>query len=117
MGRLTTHVLDTSRGTPARGVRVTLSRKKDDVFSEISRVLTNNDGRCSAPLLEGESFITGCYELSFGVGDYYRKLGVPLTDPPFLDVVRVEFGISVEQGHYHVPLLISPYGYSTYRGS
>jgi 5-hydroxyisourate hydrolase len=112
MGRLTTHVLDTSIGKPATGVRVLL-RLGDAVLSE---GMTNADGRVDKPLLEGGAFKPGRYELSFHVGDYFRARGVPLADPPFLDVIPIRFSI-IEDTHYHVPLLVSPYGYSTYRGS
>jgi 5-hydroxyisourate hydrolase len=113
MGRLTTHVLDTSAGRPAAGLRLVLSRLDGSI---VLQAVTNADGRVDRPLMEGEAFARGNYELAFHVGDYFRDRGVALADPPFLDVVPVRFGIA-EDGHYHVPLLISPYGYSTYRGS
>ena len=112
MGRLTTHVLDTSIGKPAAGVRVVL-RRDGAVLAEDA---TNADGRMDKPLLEGAAFKPGAYELTFHVGDYFRARGVALADPPFLDVIPLRFAIS-EDSHYHVPLLVSPYGYSTYRGS
>jgi 5-hydroxyisourate hydrolase len=112
MGRLTTHVLDTASGKPAAGVRVVLRRDG----AVVAEGLTNADGRMDKPLLEGGAFKTGGYELSFHVGDYFRKTGVALTDPAFLDVIPIRFAIA-EDAHYHVPLLVSPYGYSTYRGS
>jgi len=112
MGRLSTHVLDTSTGRPGAGVRVVLRR--GDVVLEDTR--TNADGRTDKPLLEGAAFRTGSYELTFHVGDYFRDRGVPLADPPFLDLVPLRFSIA-EDTHYHVPLLVSPFGYSTYRGS
>ena len=115
MGALTTHVLDTSGGKPAEGVLVDLYRLEDGA-ERISSALTNEDGRCSSPLLDGDDFVPGEYELVFHAGDYYREKGVALTDPAFLDHVVIRFGIS-DDSHYHVPLLISPYGYSTYRGS
>jgi len=112
MGRLTTHVLDTSIGKPAAGVRVVL-RRDGAVLAEDA---TNADGRMDKPLLEGAAFKPGAYELTFHVGDYFRARGVALADPPFLDAIPLRFTIS-EDSHYHVPLLVSPYGYSTYRGS
>lgn len=116
MGRLTTHVLDTANGRPAAGMRVVLFRL--DPEPELLADAPNGaDGRSEGPLLEGEAFRAGLYELSFHVGEYFRDLGVALPDPAFLDIVPVRFGVAEPQGHYHVPLLVSPYGYSTYRGS
>jgi 5-hydroxyisourate hydrolase len=112
MGRLTSHVLDTSVGQPAAGVRIVL-RRDGDVLTD---TMTNADGRTDRPLLEGMAFQTGAYELTFHVGDYFRSRGTPLADPPFLDVIPLRFSIA-EDMHYHVPLLVSPFGYSTYRGS
>jgi 5-hydroxyisourate hydrolase len=112
MGRLSTHVLDTSAGRPAANVRVVL-RRDEQVLADTR---TNADGRTDNPLLEGAAFRAGAYELTFHVGDYFRAQGIPLADPPFLDVVPLRFSIS-EDAHYHVPLLVSPFGYSTYRGS
>lgn len=114
-GRLTSHVLDTAHGTPAQGLRIVLSRTEDD--DPIVETATNADGRCDAPLLSGDTMVVGTYLLSFHVGDYFRARGVTLPEPAFLDVVPVRFGIADVDGHYHVPLLISPYSYSTYRGS
>ncbi len=114
MSRLTTHVLDTSSGRPAAGIRVTLSSAAGE---PIASATTNTDGRLDAPILQGEAFAAGVYELRFHVADYFRSLGVDLPEPPFLDVVPIRFGIADAQAHYHVPLLISPFGYSTYRGS
>ena len=114
MGRLTTHVLDTSIGKPAAGVRVVLRRVgASEVLTE---GVTNADGRLDRPLLEGADFAAGRYQLEFHIGDYFRARGVALADPPFLDVIPLRFAIA-EDTHYHVPLLVSPYGYSTYRGS
>ena len=112
MGRLTTHVLDTSAGKPASGVRVVL-RRDGEVLAE---GVTNADGRMDKPLLEGAAFRSGSYELTFHVGDYFRARGTALADPAFLDVIPLRFAIA-DDAHYHVPLLVSPYGYSTYRGS
>jgi 5-hydroxyisourate hydrolase len=116
-GRLTTHVLDTMSGKPARGVRIVL-KGLDGAGEDVSlERVTNDDGRCDAPLLSGDAMRTGTYELTFHVGDYFRAIGVELSDPAFLDAVPVRFGLHDADSHYHVPLLISPYGYSTYRGS
>ena len=112
MGRLTSHVLDTSAGRPAAGVRIVL-RRDDETLADTR---TNADGRTDKPLLEGAAFKVGAYELTFHVGDYFRDRGVPLADPPFLDLVPLRLSIA-EDTHYHVPLLVSPFGYSTYRGS
>ncbi|WP_026379750.1 hydroxyisourate hydrolase [Afifella pfennigii] len=114
MGRLTTHVLNTASGKPAAGMRVELLAADG---APVREALTDADGRCEAPLLSGETFRAGTYELRFHVGDYFAAEGVALADPPFLSVVPVRFGIAEADGHYHVPLLVSPYGYSTYRGS
>ncbi len=116
MGRLTTHVLDTSSGRPGRGIAVTLWRL-DGGRRELKRAVTNADGRCDAPLLEGADFVAGTYELVFSAGAYFAAAGVALPEPKFLDDVVIRFGIAAPDQHYHVPLLISPYGYSTYRGS
>ena len=112
MGRLTTHVLDTASGRPAAGVKVVL-RQETRVLAE---AVTNADGRLERPLLEGAAFAPGRYEIAFHVADYFRTRGIALADPPFLDVIPVRLAIA-EDAHYHVPLLVSPYGYSTYRGS
>ncbi len=116
-GRLTTHVLDTMAGRPAAGVPVSLFRLKDGERQAVTTARTNADGRCDAPLLEAGAMTAGTYELCFHVADYFRSCNVDLPDPPFLDVVPIRFGIGDASAHYHVPLLISPYGYSTYRGS
>ena len=115
MGRLTTHVLDTAAGIPARGMRVELYRS--DAPQPIATIDTNADGRAPAPLLEGDACRRGAYELRFHVADYFRARGAALSDPPFLDVVSIRFGIGDGAQHYHVPLLVSPWSYSTYRGS
>lgn len=114
MGKLTTHVLDTSHGSPAVGVRLKLLDGERRVLLE---TMTDKDGRCDRPLLEGASFRAGKYVLAFSAGDYFRGRGVRLPDPAFLDVIEIAFGISDADGHYHVPLLVSPWSYSTYRGS
>lgn len=113
-GRLTTHVLDTAHGLPAAGLAVTLC---ETTGAQIARATTNADGRLEAPLLSGAAFRKGAYTLVFQAGDYYRRLGVALSEPAFFDTVVIAFGIADEEAHYHVPLLLSPYGYSTYRGS
>lgn len=115
-GKLTTHVLDTATGKPAAGLAIALYRRAGGERTLLKTALTNADGRCDGPLLAGEEFHTGEYELEFGAGDYLRRSGAALPNPPFLDVVPIRFGMA-EHSHYHVPLLISPYGYSTYRGS
>ncbi len=115
-GRLTTHVLDTATGKPAAGLSISLFRLDGDTRTHVKTVSTNADGRCDAPLLAGPEFRAGEYELVFVAGDYLRRLGVSLPKPAFLDTVPIRFGMA-EAAHYHVPLLVSPYGYSTYRGS
>ena len=116
MARLSTHVLDTSRGVPAQGVAIDLHILRGSDRHEVTTAITNADGRTDQPLVSGR-LEPGIYELSFRVGDYFRRAGVALTDPPFLDVIVVRVGIADPDGHYHVPLLLSPYGYSTYRGT
>ena len=117
MGYLTTHVLDSAHGCPGQDIPVTLYRIVDGGRELIHRTVTNDDGRCDQPVLEGDDFVKGVYELEFSVGSYYRQRGVELPEPAFLDEVVLRFGIADEAEHYHVPLLISPYSYSTYRGS
>jgi 5-hydroxyisourate hydrolase len=117
-GRLTTHVLDTATGRPAAGMKLELFRLRDSGrLLLLKSVTTNSNGRCDAPLLQGSDLTAGQYELLFHVGDYLRVAGVPLSEPPFLDLVPLRFGIAEPGQHYHVPLLVSPYAYSTYRGS
>ncbi|WP_027284789.1 hydroxyisourate hydrolase [Rubritepida flocculans] len=116
MGRLSTHVLDTSRGRPGAGMAFALYRVEGEARVKLAEGVTNEDGRAPKPLLEGEAFRPGRYMLVFRVAAYFRALGVALPDPPFLDEVTLCFGMA-EDGHYHVPLLVSPFGYTTYRGS
>ncbi len=116
-GRLTTHVLDTAHGCPAAGLTVELWRLTGDTRQLITRVQTNSDGRVDDPLLAGDTLLAGVYELVFAVGAYFAGRGVIVNAPPFLDQVPVRFGLSDPAGHYHVPLLVSPWAYSTYRGS
>lgn len=116
MGALTTHVLDTASGKPAAGMRLSLYRLGQTRVCLVS-CQTNPDGRCDQPLLLDGALIAGEYELEFQAGDYFRSVGVALSQPPFLDRVVIRFGIAEPGQHYHVPLLLSPYGYSTYRGS
>nr|WP_210333924.1 hydroxyisourate hydrolase [Mesorhizobium sangaii] len=113
---MTTHVLDTATGMPAAGLSIALYHLEGDARTHLKTVVTNDDGRCDAPLLVGAEFRTGEYELIFAAGDYLRKQGTKLPKPAFLDVIPIRFGMA-EPVHYHVPLLVSPYGYSTYRGS
>ncbi|MEZ2130443.1 MULTISPECIES: hydroxyisourate hydrolase [unclassified Sinorhizobium] len=118
MTGLTTHVLDTALGKPAYGLRIDLFSIDGDTRRHIKTVETNADGRVDGgPILSGESFKAGSYELLFHAGDYLRAAGTVLPHPAFLDLVPIRFGIADTSAHYHVPLLISPYGYSTYRGS
>ncbi len=115
MGRLTTHVLDTALGKPAGGLTVELYRLGETV-EHLATATTNADGRLDAAILDGQGLGAGVYELRFHAGDYLRKTQV-LPEPAFLDVIPIRFGISEPAGHHHVPLLLSPYGYATYRGS
>jgi 5-hydroxyisourate hydrolase len=117
MGRLTTHVLDTAHGTPAAGMAITLLRRDGEGHVPVLSTTTNADGRCDAPLLDGGALVSGRYRLVFAAGEYFRRRGVALPDPPFIDEVTIDFGIADVNAHYHVPLLVSPWAYSTYRGS
>jgi 5-hydroxyisourate hydrolase len=118
MGRLTTHVLDTALGRPGAGIAIALYRVSAAGNREkLGDFVTNADGRCEAPLLDGEAFTAGVYELVFAAGAYFDRTGLKLPDPKFLDEVTIRFGIAAADQHYHVPLLLSPYSYSTYRGS
>src|SRR5260370_40030992 len=117
MAHLCTHVLDTARGKPAAGVAVRLYACNGDERRLLKSATTNADGRTDSPLLSGHDFALGMYELVFSAGDYYRAQGHELPSPPFLDEVVVRFGVADASINYHVPLLLSPYSYSTYRGS
>lgn len=117
MARLSTHVLDVSRGKPACGVIVDLHRLRNGQRMLLSTITTNMDGRTAEPLLDGPALESGVYELTFHAGDYFRALGVDLPAPPFLDEVVIRFGVADPGASYHIPLLLSQYGYSTYRGS
>ncbi len=116
MGWLSTHVLDTALGRPAEGIGIALYRLGDAGRERIAGAVTNADGRTDAPILPEAEFATGSYELVFSAGDYLRATGQAGAEPLFLDEVPIRFGMA-EDAHYHVPLLLSPYGYSTYRGS
>jgi 5-hydroxyisourate hydrolase len=113
MARISTHVLDTSRGEPAKGVAIDLRF----CAKLVRTAVTNMDGRTDQPLVSADRLETGVYELTFYAADYFRSAGIQLPDPPFLDDVVIRFGVADPSGNYHVPLLLSPYGYSTYRGS
>ncbi|WP_119153539.1 hydroxyisourate hydrolase [Caldimonas tepidiphila] len=117
MGRLTTHVLNTAHGCPAAGMSLSLYRVEGSAATLLKTVTLNGDGRADAPLLEGEALQAGRYRLVFGVAAYFRARGAALAEPPFLDEVPLDFGIADPGQHYHVPLLASPWSYSTYRGS
>jgi 5-hydroxyisourate hydrolase len=117
MAPLSTHVLDTAHGVPASELRIDLHRIENTDRVHLATVRTNVDGRASEPLLTGDRIEPGVYELTFHAAAYFRNRGVKLPDPPFLDQIVIRFGISDAAGHYHVPLLVSPYSYSTYRGS
>ncbi|NIF79207.1 hydroxyisourate hydrolase [Paraburkholderia sp. Cy-641] len=117
MGKLTTHVLDTANGRPGAGIKVELFALAGDTRRVLKTTLTNHDGRCDEPLLEGDALVAGEYELVFGAGDYFALLGTQLPEPRFVDRVVLRFGVADTGAHYHVPLLVSPWAYSTYRGS
>ena len=116
-GKLTTHVLDTANGCPAAQLSIELWQMDSPQASHLKTVTTNADGRTEAPLLAESDFVTGTYELRFAVGAYFAAKVSDLPDPPFLDLVPIRFGIADTSAHYHVPLLCSPWSYSTYRGS
>ncbi len=118
MAGLTTHILDLTHGVPAAGVRIVLSAEEaPGGFAPIKEITTNEDGRAPAPLIDAADVKAGAYRLDFHIGDYFRRKGIVLDEPAFLDIIPIAFAIADPQAHYHVPLLVSPYGYSTYRGS
>ena len=117
MGFLTTHVLDTANGRPASGLRLELFQISDGRQNLVTEQKTNMDGRCAHPVASDEVFVSGTYQFEFHVGEYFQGQGMKLEDSAFLDVVPIRFGVSAPSEHYHVPLLVSPYSYSTYRGS
>ncbi len=116
-GRLSTHVLDTHAGRPAVGVAIDLFEFSGDTAHRIAAAVTNSDGRTDRPLIGGQPLPIGRYELRFAIGDHFRSRGIEQGDPPFLDIVPLRFSIAEPEGHYHVPLLCTPWSYSTYRGS
>ncbi|WP_300071000.1 hydroxyisourate hydrolase [uncultured Ruegeria sp.] len=116
-GFLTTHVLDTARGCPAEGLKIVLYKVTGNSHRKLVEMQTNADGRTNSPIFPQEDFKTGTYELIFYAGDYLRTSGQSGDEPLFLDQIPIRFGMSDAEAHYHVPLLLSPYGYSTYRGS
>ena len=117
MGKLSTHVLDTAHGRPGAGVKVELFIHDEGGRRLVKTELTNADGRCGAPLLEGEALQAGQYELVFHAGDYFAAQGVALPSPRFLDRITIAFGVFDSSQNYHVPLVVTPWSYSTYRGS
>ncbi|CAM2777672.1 MULTISPECIES: hydroxyisourate hydrolase [Janthinobacterium] len=117
MGKLSTHVLDIAHGRPGAGVKVALFSVAQEGKVLLKMDMTNSDGRCSTPLLEGDSMKAGQYELVFNAGDYFAAQGVELPSPRFIDLVTLSFGIAHTDENYHVPLVVSPWSYSTYRGS
>ncbi|RXJ72400.1 hydroxyisourate hydrolase [Veronia nyctiphanis] len=117
MGKLTTHVLDTANGKPGTNIIISLYQRTDSGSTLIKSTTTNHDGRTDEPLLEGQSLTAGKYELVFETAQYFRAIGVEVDEIPFLDDVVIRFGLNNTEQHYHVPLLVSPYSFSTYRGS
>ena len=117
MGHLSTHVLDTANGCPAAGMRITLQRLDATGPVTLKSLALDHDGRAGGPLLDAAAMAVGRYRLLFEVAPYFRARGAALPEPPFIDVVQIDFGMADAAGHYHVPLLVSPWSYSTYRGS
>lgn len=117
MGHLSTHVLDTAHGCPAAGMKVSLQRLDGGGATTLKAFALNHDGRADGPLLDDKTMAAGRYRLLFEVAPYFRARGVVLPEPPFIDTVQIDFGIADAKGHYHVPLLVSPWSYGTYRGS
>jgi 5-hydroxyisourate hydrolase len=114
MGQLTTHVLDVAHGVPAQGI---IGQLCNDTGETLASFTTNGDGRCPAPLLQGPAFQPGRYRLTFWTAAYFAGRGIALPEPPFFDDIHIHFGVADASGHYHVPLLLSPWSFSTYRGS
>lgn len=117
MGHLSTHVLDTAHGCPAAGMKVRLQREGAGGWTTLRELVLNHDGRADGPLLDAAAMAVGRHRLIFEVAPYFRVRGVQLPEPPFIDTVQLDFGIADAAGHYHVPLLVSPWSFSTYRGS
>jgi 5-hydroxyisourate hydrolase len=117
MGKLSTHVLDTSIGKPGQGIAVTLIKVENNGSTILTQAITNSDGRCDAPLLEGDSLNVGEYQLEFDIGEYYARHRKDLPKPPFLNKVVIRFQVASSHENYHVPLVVTPWSYSTYRGS
>lgn len=117
MGKLTTHILDTATGKPGKSITIQLYFLQEDSWELIKETISNEDGRCGSPLLEGDALKLGQYELVFHAGAYFDAMGLDLSEPKFLDEIVIRFGVPDAKEHYHVPLLVSPYSYSTYRGS
>ena len=117
MGKLSTHVLDTAHGRPAAGVAIELYAVTGKIRTLLAQAATNADGRCDAPLLAGEALLAGRYELVFAAGDYFAGQGVALPEPRFVDRVTIAFGVADPAQNYHVPLVVTPWSWSTYRGS
>ncbi|CAH2807124.1 MAG: 5-hydroxyisourate hydrolase (EC [uncultured Paraburkholderia sp.] len=117
MGKLTTHVLDTANGRPGAGIKVELFALSGDTCRTLKTTTTNDDGRCDQPLFEGEALVAGEYEFVFAAGDYFASIGTKVPEPRFVERVVLRFGVADAGTHYHVPLLVSPWSYSTYRGS
>jgi 5-hydroxyisourate hydrolase len=117
MGSVTTHVLNLMSGQPAAGMTIELAAVEGGMRRPVVKTTTNRNGRCEGALLEGERFVAGVWQLEFHVAEYFTAQGVPLADPPFLDVVIVRFSVAKPGEHHHIPLLVTPWSYSTYRGS
>ena len=118
MGQLSTHVLDTAHGCPAAGMQVSLQRVDDaGLATTLCQLKLDADGRAGGPLLSGAALCAGRYRLRFEVAAYFRSRGLVLPEPPFIDIVQLDFGVAQAEANYHVPLLVSPWAYSTYRGS
>ncbi len=117
MGKLTTHILDTAAGKPGKDITIQLYYLQGDSWELVKETISNEDGRCASPLLEGDALKLGQYELVFHAGAYFDAMGLDLPEPKFLDEIVIRFGVPDAKEHYHVPLLVSPYSYSTYRGS